>query len=157
MPTSTIDERIKSLHERVKGANAAAKARLQHQFDDLYREQEDLKSKVEVAEHSVDAELSESQRKFEEATEALIESWDFAVERLQTTAASLDGESRRRAESAITELRTRRNAVVAALDAVRRSTGDSWREQKKHVLAAADEFGRKLSEWTEKIRGGDGV
>jgi hypothetical protein len=155
MPTTTIDDRIRSLQERATAANAAARARLQHQFDELHREQDDLTSNIDLAEHSVDAELAESRRKFEEATDSLIEAWDAALERLLTAAASLSGESRVRAESAIIELRARRNAVAAALDFLGSSTGDAWREQKKLVLAAADEVGRKLRESTEKIRSGD--
>lgn len=173
--TTTIEERlaeigrhIDRLQARERAGVAEVKLRVQGHLDALRQEEasvqaavvkardeaeaklEQLKTRLEVAEHSLAADVAEDWAKFAAAVQAELHSWDTYLERLQTKAATKAGKAREQAEAAISGLRQRRITVTEHLAQVRDASGDAWREQKQRVAAARDELERKADELSAK-------
>jgi len=110
-----------------------------------------LKTRVDIAEHSLTADLSGDWQTFVAAVEAELDSWDTYVERLQTSVAAKAWEARAQAETAIAEVRTRRIAIDEHLAHARERTGDAWQEQRRRVTAARDELEQKTDELSTKL------
>ena len=109
-----------------------------------------LKTRVDIAEHSLTADLSGDWPTFVTAVESELDSWDTYLERLQTSVAAKAWTARAQAETAIAEVRTRRIAVDEQLAHARDCTGDAWQEQRKRVTAARDELEEKADELSTK-------
>lgn len=145
---SRIQPHVDALREQEKAAGAAvAKA-----SDGAEGELEQLRTRADIAEHSLAADAADDRKKFADALEAELHDWDTYLERLQTKAATKAGTTREQAEGAIADLRERRNDVADRLGAIRTSSGDSWREQKKRITAARDEFERKADDLSAKFK-----
>jgi hypothetical protein len=157
-----IRRRIDELGERSKGATADAKTRIQRDVDELRQREasaraaartapeaaeeklEQLRSRLDIAEHRLAAELADDASSFAAAVDAQLDRWQAYLERLQTKAARRA--AREQAEAAIGEVRQRRNAVAERLAEFRASSDNAWRTQKERVSATLDELERKAHE-----------
>jgi hypothetical protein len=110
-----------------------------------------LKARVDIAEHSLTADLSGDWPTFVAAVEAELDSWDTYLERLQASVAAKAWEARAQAETAIAEVRTRGIALQGQLAHARGRTGDAGREQRIRVTAARDELEQKTDELATKL------
>lgn len=102
-----------------------------------------LKARLDVAEHSLTADLSDDWTTFAAAVEEELRNWDIYLERLQTSVAKTAWKAREEAEAAIAEVRSHRIAVEERLAQALDGDGDGGREQRTRVTAARDELARK--------------
>ena len=174
MSTTTSDDQLAEIRRRIDRLQAFAQAgpaenspRIRRHLDALRREEAtmvaeapdhvdekvgQLKTRLTVAENAVAADISDDWTTFARAVEDELRSWDTYLERLQTTAATKDGNARERAEAAIADVRTRRIAVHDRLAQARKNVNAAWREQRNHVSAARDELERKADELPAKVK-----
>jgi hypothetical protein len=134
---------------RQEQANALAATR--HAPDRIDDRVARLRSRLEVAERSFDADLAGSRSAFTAAVDGELQGWDVFAERLQTTAAARTGTARAQAEAGITELRRRRLAVSDRLDDLRVDRWETWHEQRKRVTAARDELERTADDLSASL------
>jgi exonuclease VII large subunit len=150
--------RIDELEARGRHRGAAQRQRLQRRVDvlrtelanalDVARRTPDqadervarLRSRLEVAERSLRADLAKDGCAFFAEVEAELDSWDTFAERLQTTAAARTGRARERAEAALTKLRHHRLAVGERVRELRTAGRETRREQRTRVTAARDDL-----------------
>ena len=142
-----VRRHLDALHEAEASVRAAARQAPGEVEDKLGQ----LTTRVDVAEHSLTADLSGDWPTFVAAVEAELDSWDTYLERLQTSVAAKAWKARAQAETAIAEVRTRRIAVDEHLAHARDCTGDAWQEQRKRVTAARDELEQKADELSTKF------
>jgi hypothetical protein len=173
MITNRSEEQVERLHQRIEQlevrANAgatAARQRIQHHLDPLRRAEIDVRialrtapeqmegrlaqlhSRLEVARHSVTAELAPDVGAYTRAVEAELDSWDVFFERLQTTAATNAWNRRLHAEAAISEMRALRLDVQRRLAALRASPADVWQGHRAHVTTARERLERIVDEYS---------
>jgi DNA repair exonuclease SbcCD ATPase subunit len=142
-----VRRHLDALHEAETSVRAAARQAPAEIEEKLGQ----LKTRVDVAEHSLTADLSGDWPTFVAAVEAELDSWDSYLERLQTNVAATAWNARTQAETAIAEVRTRRIAVEEHLAHARDHTDDAWQEQRKRVTAARDELEQKADELSTKF------
>jgi hypothetical protein len=175
MSTTTSDDQLAEIRRRIDRLQTFAQAgpaenspRIRRHLDALHREEASiaaseapdhvddkigqLKTRLVVAENSVVADISDDWTTFARAVEDELRSWDTYLERLQTTAATKDGNARERAEAAIADVRTRRIAVHDRLAQARKNVNGTWHEQRNHVSEARDELERKADELPAKVK-----
>jgi hypothetical protein len=143
--TTTIEEQLAQVRHRIEQLHASGAApRLQRHLDlveDVEQRLAQLKTRLDVAERSLAADVSDDWATFAAAVEAELESWDTYLERLQTTVATRAWHAREQAEAAIGEVRGRRLAVNDSL-------AHGVRER---VSAARDELEEKADELSAKL------
>jgi hypothetical protein len=171
--TTTIEDQLDEVRRRVDCMRACAQAcglpRVRRHLDALEHEEASvraaadqapceveeklgqLQTRVDIAEHSLTADLSGDWPSFVAAVEAELDSWDTYLERLQTSVAAKAWKARAQAEAAIAEVRTRRIAVDEHLAHARECTGDAWQQQRKRVIAARDELEQQTDELSTKL------
>ena len=171
--TITIEDELAEVRRRINCMQVCAQAcglpRVRRHLDALQHEEasvhaaarqapgevEDklgqLRTRVDIAELSLTADLSGDWPTFVAAVEAELDSWDTYLERLQTSVAARAWEARAQAETAIAEVRTRRIAVDAHLARARERTGVTWQEQRARVTVARDELEEKTDELSTKL------
>lgn len=133
-----LRRRVHALREEQANALAAAR-RTPDGLDDRVAR---LRSRIEVAERSFEADVAADRSSFTAAVEAELHGWDVFAECLQSAAAERRGEARDQAELAITQVRLRRLAVTERLNELRAATWETWRQQQTRVTAARDELER---------------
>jgi len=172
MSTITIEDQLAEIRRRIDRLQSHAQAgapRTRRHLDALHQEEAavraavrqapdeveeklgQLRTRLDVAEHSLEADTSDDWATFAEAVEAELGSWDTYLERLQTRVAAKAWKAREQAESAIGDVRGRRIAVGERLAQVRDSDGAASREARKHVTAARDELEQKAAELSAKL------
>ena len=134
-----IQRHLDALHQDEASVRAAASQAPDEFEDKLGR----LKSRLDVAEHSLTADLSDDWATFATAVEEELRSWDTYLERLQTGVAANAWKTREQAETAIADIRSRRIAVEKRLAQACDGAGDGGQEQRERVTAARDELARK--------------
>jgi hypothetical protein len=171
--TTTIEDQLAEVRRRIDCMHVCAQAcglpRVRRHLDALEHEEASvraaarqapgeveeklgqLKTRVDIAEHSLTADLSGDWPTFVAAVEAELDSWDTYLERLQTSVAAKAWEARAHSETAIAEVRTRRIAVDKHLAHSRERTGEAWQEQRNRVTAARDELEHKTDELSTKL------
>jgi hypothetical protein len=171
--TTTIEDQLAEVRRRIDCMQVCAQAcglpRVRRHLDALEHEEASvraaarqapgeveeklgqLKTRVDIAEHSLTADLSGDWPTFVAAVEAELDSWDTYLERLQTSVAANAWETRAQAETAIAEVRTRRIAVDEHLAHARDRSDDAWQEQRKRVTAARDELEHKADQLSTKL------
>jgi DNA anti-recombination protein RmuC len=178
MPTATdnrlgeLRHRIERLEAKAEAGAAEGKSRMSRYIDTLKEDEqsargaardraaagearlEQLRSEVEIGEQRLAAEVAEDRAEFFDAVDAALDSWDAYLERRLASVASASGDARKRAESAIADLRQRRVAVAERLADVRTETGAGWRDAKPRALDGLDELKRK-ADAAFRNRGGD--
>ena len=174
--TTTIDERLAEVDRRIDDLEASMRLRsgdqrqsVRRHVDALRQERANaqaaarrtpdpvgerltrLRSRLHVAERSVDADLAEDRSHFTAAVEAELHGWDAFAERLQATAAAKTGSARDGAETGIRELRGRRLAVTERLDDLRDAPPETWMEHQERVTAARDELERMADDLSASL------
>lgn len=154
MSTTTIEEQLADVRRRIEQAQAeGGMPRLQRHLDlveDVEQELAQLRTRLDVAERSLAADASGDWATYAAAVEAELESWDTYLERLQATVATRAWHARERAETAISEVRTRRIAVDERLAQAPVHNG-GWREQEERVSEARDALEQKADELSAKL------
>ena len=100
-----------------------------------------LQTRLAVAEHAAVADLSDDWNTFAAGVEDELRSWNAYLDRLQASLADKDRNARRRANTAIDDVRTRRIAVYDEL--VQAGDGQARRER---VAAARNELVQRADE-----------
>jgi hypothetical protein len=163
---TTIEGRFSEVRGRIERLHAAggASPRLQRHLDALQNEEaslraaarlnpddlearlEQLRTRLDIAEHSLAADTSDDWASFAAAVEAELEGWDTYLERLQTSVATRAWQARAQAEAAIGDARTRRIAVAEWLAQAQNGAGHSLLEQRERVGAARDALEQNADE-----------
>lgn len=155
MSRTTIEEQLAEVRRRIEQLHASGGVpRLRRHLDlveDVEQKLAQLKTRLDVAERSLAADVSGDWAMFAAAVEAELESWDTYLERLQTTVATRAWHAREQAETAIGNVRGRRVAVDERLTQARDAGGDDWQEQKELVSAALDELEQKADALSAKL------
>jgi septal ring factor EnvC (AmiA/AmiB activator) len=171
MTTTTIDDQLAAVRGRIQRLRALERAgatserkRIRRHLDVLEQEgasvyaalrtaPEDadeklhqLTARLNVAEHSVAADISGDWASFSAAVEEELRSWDDYLERLQTSVAEKAWRAREQAEAAIADVRSRRIEVDARLAA-----GTATDAARKRVTAARDRLEQTADELSSRI------
>jgi hypothetical protein len=153
--TRTIEQQLAEVRRRIEQLHASGGGpRLQRHLDlvdDVEQKLAQLKTRLDVVERSLAADVSGDWATFAAAVEAELESWDTYLERLQTTVATRAWHARELAEAAIGEVRSSRVAVDERLAQARDAAGDGWQAQRERVSAARDELEQKADELSAKL------
>jgi hypothetical protein len=173
MSTTTIEDQLAEIRRRIDRLQARAQVaapRIRRHLDALHQEEAavraavrqapdeveeklgQLKTRLDVAEHSLEADASDSWATFAAAVEAELHSWDTYLERLQTSVAAKAWKAREQAEAAIGDVRSRRIAVGERLAKARDSAGAVPQDARKRITAARDELEQKAAELSTKIK-----
>ena len=142
-----IQRHLDALHQDEASVRAAASQAPDEVEEKLGR----LKSRLDVAEHSLTADLSDDWATFAAAVEEELRSWDTYLERLQTGVAANAMETRGQAEKAIADIRSRRIAVEERLAQACDGAGEGGQEQREHVTTARDELAQKVHQLPPKF------
>ena len=142
-----IRRHLDALHE----AEAAVRAAVRRAPDEVEEKLGQLKTRLDVAEHSLAADASDDWATFAAAVEAELHSWDTYLERLQTSVAAKAWKAREQAEAAIGDVRSRRIALGERLAQMRDSAGGASQEARKRITAARDELEQKAAELSTKL------
>jgi len=171
--TTTIDDHLAQIRRRIDHLSARAhddRPRVWRHLDSLRRAQDAvfaalrheaadevdenlalLKTRLDIAEHSLQADAAEDSASFVAAVEAELGSWDIYLERLQTAAAAKAWRTRQQTEAAIGDLRSCRIAAGERLAQVRRRSGDVSPAARKHITAARNELDKRAAELSTKF------
>jgi len=151
----TIEDQLAEIRRRIEQLHASGGVpRLQRHLelvDDAERRLAELKTRLDVAERSLAADVSGEWVTFVAAVEAELESWDSYLERLQTTVAARAWHAREQAEAAISDVRSRRIAVGERLAQVRDSAGAASQDARNRITSARDELEQKAAELSAKL------
>jgi hypothetical protein len=176
MPTTTVEERLAEIGRQIDGLEAMARAgggeaksRIQSQLGALRQQEasaraaahegaeafderfEQFEARFHVAQSSVAADLADNRKKFAEAVENELRSWDTYFERLQAQTAMRAASAREQSEASISDLRRRRNSLAEQLAEARTASGEAWDEQRQRIAAARDDLERKADELSAKF------
>jgi len=143
--------RVRRHLDALDEAEASVRAAARQAPDEIDEKLSQLTTRVDVAEHSLTADLSGDWPTFVAAVEAELDTCDTYLERLQTSVAAKAWEARAQAETAIAEVRTHRIAVDEHLAHARDRTDDAWEEQRQRVTAARDELEQKVDQLSTKF------
>jgi len=173
MSTTTIEDELPEIRRRIDRLQARSQAvapRIRRHLDALHQEEAavgaavreapdevdeklgQLKTRLDVAEHSLEADASDDWATFAAAVEAELHSWDTYLERLQASVAAKAWRTREQAEAAIGDVRSRRIAVGERLAQVRDSDGAASQEARNRITAARDELEQKAAELSRQIK-----
>jgi chromosome segregation ATPase len=142
-----IRRHLDALHEEQASVRAAAA----HAPDEVEERLERLKSRLDIAEHSLTADVAGDWVTFAGAVEEELRSWDTYLERLQTSVASTAVKVREQAEAAIGDVRSRRISVGERLAQACDGAGDGGQEQRKHVTAGREELAQMAHQAFTKL------
>ena len=81
---------------------------------------------------------------FQQQTEARIADFDQQIHDARSRAAEMSGDSRAKADEAITDLEQRRDALSGKLDAMKAAGDDDWQAFKSDVQAASEDLGQAI-------------
>jgi len=164
-----IHRRIDELEWRAHAASAAARLRIQHHVDALRRREADarialrtaperletklaqLLARLDVAGHSVAAEIAPDPDTYGDEVEAELQSWDVFFERVQTTAAAEAWNRRLQAEAAVSEMRALRLEIEEQLAALRTSPPEQREAQRARVTRARERLERIADEYSARL------
>ena len=155
MSTTTIEEQLAQIRQRIEQLHTSGAApRLQRHLDlvdEVEQRLAQLKTRLDVAERSLAADLSGDWATFAAAVEAELDSWDTSLERRQTPVATRAWHAREQAEAAIGDVRSRRIAIDERLAQARDAAAGGWQEQRELVSAARRELEQKADELSAKL------
>lgn len=155
MSTSTIEEQLVRIRRRIGELETSdATPRLRRHLDlleDVEQRLAQLKTRLDVAERSLAADVSSDWPTFAAAVEDELESWDTYLERVQATVATRALHAREQAEAAIGDVRRSRIAVHERLAEARDAGGTGRHDQKERVSAARDALERKADELSAQL------
>jgi hypothetical protein len=142
-----IQRHLDAVHE----AEASVRAATRQAPDEVEEKLGELKARLDVAEHSLAADLSDDWATFAAAVEEELRSWDTYLERLQTSAATKAWKTRQESEAAIRDVRSRRIAVEQRLAQACDGSGDAGDKQRERVTAARDELAQTADQLSTKF------
>ena len=172
MSTTTIEEQLAEIRGRIhrlrarEDASADERARIQRHLavlhqgeasvrdavrnapDEIEERLGQLRTRLDVAEHSVTADASGDWASFAAAVEAELRSWDSYLERLQTSVAAKAWRAREQAEAVIGDVRGRRIEVDERLA----HAGGALEDARNRVTAARDKLEQKADELSATIK-----
>jgi hypothetical protein len=176
MTMTTIDDRLEAvgrridrLQERAHTGAADARPKIQYHVDALRREADavrtatrsapdrveqryaELTTRLDVAERSLAVDSERERARFAAAVDAELRSLDAYVDGLQQEVSKQRGSTRRQADAAIAELRTRRQQLGAELMRLRDCAGDSWHAERTRVALEREQLERKADELSAKL------
>jgi hypothetical protein len=143
--------RVRPHLDALHAAEASVRAAARQAPGEVEQKLGQLRTRVDVAEHSLSADVSGDWPTFVAAVEAELDTWDTYLERLQTSVAARAWTTRAQAERAIAEVRTHRIAVDEHLAHARHRTDDGWQEQRQRVVAARDELEQQVDQLSTKF------
>ena len=149
--TSAQRVRIRRHLDVLEQEEASVRAAVHKAPDEVEEKLGQLKTRLDVAEHSLEADVSDDWAAFAAAVEAELHSWDTYLERLQTSVAEKAWKARAQAEAAIGDVRDRRIAVDERLIRARNGAGDVSEDARKRVTAARDRLEQKADELSAKL------
>jgi hypothetical protein len=160
--TATKEEQLAAIGRRIdtlqghidalRDEEASVRSAASHAPDEVEGKLVQLKTRLAVAENSLAADLADDRTGFAAAVESELRSVGAYLELLQTQAAAETGESRERAEAAISDLRKRRIALAGQVIRVTRASGDAWQQQKQDLATARAELARKADQLSHELR-----
>jgi len=155
MSTTTIEEQLAGIRHRIEQLHASGGVpRLERHLelvDDVEQRLAQLRTRLDVAERSLAADVSGDWASFATAVEAELESWDTYLERLQATVAARAWHAREQAEVAIGDVRNRRIAVGEQLARARDRDAGGAPQERDRITAAREELEQKAAELTTKL------
>lgn len=169
MNTTTIEDQLAEIRFRIGRMQALAQAgvaadvlpRIQRHLDALHQDEASVRaaasqapdeveeklgrltSRLDVAEHSLTADLSDDWVAFAAAVEEELRGWDTYLERLQIGVVMKAWKTRELVETAIADVRSGRIAVEERLAQACDGAGDAGQQQRERVSAARDELAQK--------------
>jgi hypothetical protein len=153
--TPTIEDQLAEVRRRIDALRSSGGVLRFRRHVDIVTAVEQrlaqLKTRLDVAERSISADVSGVWAAFAAAVESELESWDTYLERLQTTVATRAWHTREQAETAIADIRSLRIAVGERLAQAGDAAADGWEEQRERVGAARDELEQKADELSAKL------
>jgi len=153
--TATIEEQLAEVRHRIDALHTADGAcRFRRHVDvvtDVEQRLGQLKTRLDVAERSLAADVSGDWAAFVAAVESELESWDTHLEQLQTTVARRAWHTREQAETAIADVRSLRIAVGERLAHTGDAIANGRQEQRERVGAARDELEQRADELSAKL------
>jgi hypothetical protein len=156
MSTATLEDQLAEIRRRIEQLHASGGVpRLRRHLDlvdDVEQRIAQLKTRLDVAEHSLTADASDDWATFAAAVEAELRSWDTYLERLQTSVATNAWKAREQAEAAIGDVRSRRIEVDERLAQARDAAGDASEDARTRVTAARDELEQKADELSATVK-----
>ena len=156
MSTTTVEEQLARIRRRIHELQASDDVpRLQRHLDlldDVEQRLAQLKTRLDVTERSLAADVSADWPTFAAAVEDELESWDTYLERLQANAAARAAHARERAEASIGDVRGSRIAVHERLAEAQSAVGNGWQDRKERVSAARDELEQKADELSAHLK-----
>ena len=177
MSTTTIEDQLEEVRGRIDRLRAleqagvtAERARIRRHLDVLHLQEASvrdaargapdevderlgqLRTRLDVAEHSVAADVSDDWASFAAAVEAELRCWDTYLERLQTSVAAKAWKAREEAEAAIGDVRSGRIKVDERLAQARDAAGDAPEGARKRVTAARDALEQMADELSAQIK-----
>ena len=173
MSTTTIDDQLARMYRRIDRLAARARADApriwrhleplreaegtvlaalrQGPSDEVEEKLAQLEARLDIAEHSLEADAAQDWASFAAAVESELESWDLYLERLQAGAAARAWRTREQAEATIGDLRSRRIAAGERLAHARRSSGEVSQAARKHITEARNELDKRAAELSTKL------
>jgi hypothetical protein len=146
-----VRERISRHLEVLQQEEASVRAAVLDAPDELEEKLGQLKTRLDVAEHSLAADVSDDWATFAAAVEAELHSWDTYLERLQTSVAEKAWKTRAQAEAAIGDVRSRRIEVDERLAHARDAGGNGASDARMRVTVARDKLEQKADELSAKL------
>jgi chromosome segregation ATPase len=143
--------RVRSHLDALRDAEASVRVAASQAPGDVEDQLERLRARVDVAEHSLSADVSGDWPTYVLAVEAELDTWDTYLERLQTSVATKAWNARAQAETAIAEVRAHRIAVDEHLEHARDRTDDAWQDQRQRVTAARYELEQQVDQLSTKF------
>ncbi len=131
--------RIRRHLEAVRTAEASAAAAAREAGDRFEDALQDLRTRLAIARHRLEAELTENRSLFERAVEAELGDWDTYVARIQRNAATNGGAGE---SSGLAELTSRQREVARRLHEMRGAPDSVWPERRARIEVALDELER---------------
>ena len=173
MSTTTIDDQLAEIRHRIDRLQARARADVpriwrhldalgeaevavraalrQDATDEIDEKLGQLKTRLDIAERSLEADASDDWTTFAAAVEAELRGWDTYLERLQTSVAAKAWKTREQAEAAIREVRSRRIAVGERLAQAPHAAGVASENTRKRITAARNELDKRAAELSTKL------
>ena len=142
-----IQRHLDALHQE----EASVRAAVGQTPDEVEEKLGRLTTRLDVAEHSLAADLSPDWATFAAAVEEELRGWDTYLERLQTGVVANASRTREQAEAAIADVRSRRIAVEERLAQACDGFGDGGHEDRGRVTAARDELARRAHQLPTKF------
>jgi hypothetical protein len=127
---------------------ASVRAAVREAPDEVDEKLGQLRTRLDVAEHSLTADGSSDWKTFAAAVEAELHAWDSYLERLQTSVAARAWRAREQAEAAIGDVRSRRIEVDQRLA---QAHDDASEEARQRVTAARDQLEQKADELSARL------